>query len=173
LLRQLYEQHLGPDAPEPLPEETENVRRVREGIEKLQQQTYGIFDVAVDAAHERLEQEMTSQDAHTLHELLTQVDDFKKNPARTLKEAEAILAAFPLSPQAASSAEHVFLPPQPVAATYAAFNSANQLAQGELRAAMILLLTRDLPPVANQLLPSLHEAVLKEAAENPEPVDFS
>jgi hypothetical protein len=173
LLRQLYDQHLGPDAPQPLPHETENVQRVREDIEKLQQQTYEIFDVAVDAAHERLKQEITSQDAHTLHEFLTQVDDYKKNPARTLKDAEAILAAFPLSPQAASSAEHVFLPPQDVTATYAAFNGANQLAQGELRAAMILLLTRDLPPIANQLLPSLHEAVLKEAAENPEPVDFS
>jgi hypothetical protein len=173
-LRQLYAQHLGPDAKKPLSPETDNVRRARESIEQIEQQTAGIFNAADRAAEERMSQtpSPTSDEIHTLAQFRGQIAQFKSNPSRSLEDATAILAGFPVSLDAVTPSNDPVLPlpHEVVASAHAAIDNVRELMSHELRPAVIELLTKDLSEAVNSLLPRFTQE-LQQAALDPDPID--
>ncbi|WP_129781720.1 hypothetical protein [Peristeroidobacter soli] len=169
-IQKLYDAHLRPGAPSPLVE-TDNVRRAREVVGEVMQHTLGIFDAAKAAAQQRLDEMPPSQEVRALTQFLHRIEEFEKNPARSVADAEAILASFPLLPDS-ENPDRIQLPEEVVGRTYNAVNTVNQIIKEDLQSALVTLQSEDLNDSIDGMLDAFTRELQKQAAEDPTPVNL-
>lgn len=188
--QRVYTEHLAANAPYPLPD-TPGTRVVRQHVENLRTQTVHIFDVAVDAARQRLNESgspLSSEESNEISQFLAAVEDFKANEGRLIEDARAIMAAYLLPQQpegssisssssnpvrAATRPPAVVLPAEVVASTRSAADAASRLVDHEIRDALNELLEKDLKPLAKLIMPEMTADLRAQAAEDPSPVPIS